>query len=315
LSTPGLLLGVDGGGTKTEALVADLDGRVLARGRGPAGNLHNGGIGRLGESLSAAVEGALGELPGPLRPAGGGGALWRSARIAAACFGLAGIDSAADEAEVSSWIRERGAAARFTVVNDAELVLAAGTPAGWGLALVSGTGSVCLGRSRDGRTARAGGWGPLLGDEGSAYHVAIEALRLAARTADGRAAAHGLLGAALAHWGLKDAAVLVRRVHAAGAAPAEIAGLAPRVLELATQGDPGARGVVEGAAWELAVLVRTVVRRLGLERPPLALAGGLLRTALRPALAAVLGDEVGAGAYVTEPAGGAIVLAQRLLAS
>ena len=66
-----------------------------------------------------------------------------------------------DEAQLTTWVRNQAIAERFVVVNDSELVVAAGTPEGWGVALISGAGSVCLGRSPQGRTIRVGGWGHL----------------------------------------------------------------------------------------------------------------------------------------------------------
>src|SRR6202007_525984 len=74
------------------------------------------------------------------------------------------------------------------------LILAGGPPEGWGVALVGGTGSVCLGRTREGRTVRVGGWGPILGDEGSGYQIAVNALRRPTQTADGRASAKAVRG-------------------------------------------------------------------------------------------------------------------------
>jgi len=213
------------------------------------------------------------------------------------------------------WIEpsEQEITPRFTVVNDSELILAGGTPDGWGVALVAGTGSVCLGRTREGRTVRVGGWGPILGDEGSGYQIAVSALRRVTQTADGRAEAKALLAAVLRHWSLPEAGALIRYVHRAEATPSEIAGLATVVLDLATRGDDDARAIVEGAADELAGHVRTVVRKLGVKQPPLALSGGLLRAGLRQALLTRIGDDVGTVNYVNDPPVGGVVLARRLL--
>src|SRR5437867_2078274 len=284
---PEVLLAVDGGGTKTQAVVADLEGKVLARGLAPSSTVHNVGFEESCQALSTAIEGALVNVLGP--QARGEGRAWRSARIAAACFGLAGVDSPEDEAQISRWVREQAIAPRFSVVNDSELILAAGTPEGWGLALVAGTGSVCLGRTREGRTVRAGGWGPILGDEGSGYQIALSALHLATQTVDGRAQATALLDAVLRHWSLREAGALIRHVHAETTTPSEIAGLATAVLDLATRNDPDARAIVEEAAAALAVHVRTVVRKMGVAKPPLALAGGLLRASRRQAVLAQVG--------------------------
>jgi N-acetylglucosamine kinase-like BadF-type ATPase len=313
MSETGLLLAVDGGGTKTQALVADLEGNVLARGLGPGSNVHNVGFEQSCRAVSTAIDGALLQVAGLRAPRDGRAG--RRAPIAAACFGLAGIDAPEDEAEVSRWVRQQTIADRFVVVNDAELVLAGGTPEGWGVALISGTGSVCLGRAPNGRTVRVGGWGPLLGDEGSGYEIASHALRAVARSVDGREQAPDLAKAVLRHWSLDNATSLIRFVHAPTTTAAKIAGLAPVVLEQAQDGDAVARDILERAAGELAAQVQTVIERLKLTRPPLALAGGMLRGALREGVVRQVGSGIASVTYVSDPPLGAVVLARRLLAT
>ena len=122
------------------------------------------------------------------------------------------------------------------VIEDAALLLAAGTPDGWGVAVVAGTGSMAFARGADGRTARAGGWGPLLGDEGSGYAIALAGLRAAARAADGRAAATPLTDRLLAAFGLTRPEELIGVVYRGGDRAA-LAALAPVVLEAADAGD------------------------------------------------------------------------------
>lgn len=309
----GLLLAVDGGGTKTHALVTDLQGKILARGLGPGSNVHNVGFDQSCKAVTTAIDGALMQVPG-LRPAGGGQS-WRGAPIAAACFGLAGVDAPEDEAQVARWVRQQTIAERFLVVNDGELVLAGGTPEGWGVALISGTGSVCLGRSSNGRTVRVGGWGPLLSDEGSGYEIASHALRAVARSVDGREQAPALVAAVLRHWSIRDPGALIRHVHAPTTAAADIAALAPVVAELAQGGDAVSRDILDRAARELADQVATVIERLKLTRPPLALAGGMLRGALREAVVKHIGSAIASVQYVADPPLGAVVLARRLLAA
>lgn len=310
-----LLLAVDGGGTNTQALVTDLDGNVLSRGLGPSSNLHNVGFDRSCEAISTAIEGALAQVRGSAPAATAtASARWRTAGIAAACLGLSGVDSAQDEAQVSRWVKDQAIAPRFMVVNDSELVLAGGTPAGWGVALISGTGSVCLGRSAEGRSARVGGWGPLLGDEGSGYHIARLALLRATQAADGRAEAPALLKGVLRHWSLSEPTALIRHVHAPTTTAADLAGLAGVVLDLAGRNDPVATEVITEAARELARHIDTVVRILRLTKPPIALGGGLmLRAVLRKAVLAAVQSELGPVAQVADPPLGAVVLARRLL--
>jgi N-acetylglucosamine kinase-like BadF-type ATPase len=312
MSETGLLLAVDGGGTKTQALVTDLQGKVLARGLGPGSNVHNVGFDESCKAVTTAIDGALLQVVG--LGSARGGQSWRGAPIAAACFGLAGVDAPEDEAEVARWVRQQTIAERFLVVNDGELVLAGGTPDGWGVALISGTGSVCLGRASSGRTVRVGGWGPLLSDEGSGYEIAAHALRAVARSVDGREQAPGLVNAILRHWSLRDPSSLIRFVHAPTTSAADIAALAPVVVHQAQHGDTVARGILERAARELAAQVATVIERLKLDRPPLALAGGMLRGALREAVVKQIGSTIASVTYVADPPLGAVVLARRLLA-
>jgi N-acetylglucosamine kinase-like BadF-type ATPase len=305
-----LLLGVDGGGTSTQAVVTDLQGQVLGRGTGPGSNHHRVGFDQLRRSISVAVEEALRPLIGP--PTDAGQPAWRRAPLAAACLGLAGVDTPEDADRVSRWAREEALAPLVSVVNDSELVLAAGTPDGWGIALISGTGSVCLGRGPDGRTVRVGGWGYLMGDEGSGYQVARQALRVASQTADGRGEAQALLQAVLRHWSLDRPSALIARAHAPSTTQADIARLAVVVLELAGAGDPAARAIVAEAAFELARHVDAAAQRLAVVRPPLALAGGLMTAGLRGAVQAALRTEVGPVTHVADPPLGAVVLARRL---
>ncbi len=308
-ASPRFLLAVEGGGSKTTALLTDLDGKNVGRGFGPGSNPHAVGFEAAGKAVAMAIDGALINATGRLPE----GSSWRETGVAAACFGLAGIDGPEDEAQLTAWVKDQAIAERFVVVNDSELVVAAGTPDGWGIALISGAGSVCLGRSPQGRTIRVGGWGHLLGDEGSGYRLALEALRLATQTVDGRADAEALVRAILRHWSLSDAGALIRHVHAPGMTPADIAGLAPAVVALAAGGDPAARGLVEQGVKDLARQVDTAIRKLALTNPPLALAGSLLRSDMRRALVAAITSPIGEVAYVEDPCRGAVTLARRLL--
>ncbi|HEY5908953.1 MAG TPA: BadF/BadG/BcrA/BcrD ATPase family protein [Vicinamibacteria bacterium] len=306
-----LLLAVDGGGTRTRAAVADLEGRVLARGFGPGSNLQTVGLQAVGAALTTAIEGALLQLPGGIHK--GEGPAWRSGRLAAACFGLAGVDSKQDEAHIAAWVKDQAIAPKFAVLNDSELVLACGTPDGVGVALISGTGSICLGRAKDGRTARAGGWGPLVGDEGSGHELSVRALRLAVRTTDGRSSSPALLRAALAHFAQPDAQALVNHLHTPGTTPADIASFGTTVVDLAAKGDADADQLVNDAVAELVTHVRVVMRALRLEKPPLALAGGVLRSQVRTLLVGALGEEIGPVTHVADPVAGAVTLARRML--
>ena len=307
-----MLLAVEGTGARTQALLTDAMGKNLARGFGECSNPNVVGFEAAAKAISGAVEGALVNALGP-HALTGSSSPWRTAGIAAACFGLGGVDDADDEARFSRWIREQGFAERFVVVNDADLVIAGGTPDGWGVALICGVGSVCVARSAQGKVVRVGGWGPLLGDEGSGYQLALAALRLATQTADGRADAQALLDAVLRHWNLPEAGALIRHVHAPGMGPGEVAPLAGAVIDLVAKGDPAARRLVEDAAAQLARQVETVIRKLALRHPPLALGGTLVRGDMKRALLAAITTEIGPVAHVPDPCRGAVTFALRLL--
>ncbi len=297
-----LLLGVDGGGSKTRALVADRDLRVLGVGAAGSSNVQVVGLAGVAAAVSAAAAAAL-------RAAAAG------AQPLAVCLGLAGVGRAEQRGQVAGWAAGAFGGAPCAVVTDIELVLAAGAPAGWGLALIAGTGSACLGRAPGGASVKVGGWGFLLGDEGSGYDLARRALRLATQAADGRADAERLLRAVLAHYDLPDADGLVARVYTGDTAPAAIAALAAPVVALAEAGDPQARALLDESAAALAHMGVTAARRLGLAGGAVALGGGLLGSSpyLRARLDERLGPAWSPMTYVDDPARGALVLARRLL--
>jgi len=299
-----LLLGIDGGGSGTRALLADRSGAILGVGAAGPSNYQATGFDTATQAIQSAADAAF-------HAAG----IDHIEPVAAICLGLAGAGRPEDRARFEAWATRQGLARRCVVVSDAELVLAAGTPEGWGVALICGTGSIAWGRAPDGRTARAGGWGYLLGDEGSGYDIAQRALRLATQTADGRAAAPALLQAALDHWGLEAPEQLIGQVYRTETTRAEIAALAGRIVALAGTGEPAAAGLLDDAARELARLAVAVARKLNLIAPPIALAGGLFSACdrLRQGIATYASVEPGTLAYVEEPARGAVAIARRML--
>ena len=297
------VLGIDGGGSKTLALVAAAGGEILGRGEAGPSNYQVIGLEVALASLEAATEAALASA-GRERD-----------DLAAACVGLAGVARPEDRERLAAWAAYYLPRVPMTIANDAQLVLAAGTPHGWGVALICGTGSIALGRSPDGRNARAGGWGYLLGDEGSGYAIGLACLRAVLRAYDGRGPHTELVRPVLAHYGLDDPGGLVSRTYGAAAGPAQIAALAGLVDAAALAGDAVAFDIIRDAGSELALAVRAVVRSLELAGSvPCGLAGGVIvrGTALRAAFidaAAALDCDLAPVALVPEPATGAVSLA------
>lgn len=298
-----LLLGVYGGGSGTQAVVARIDGTVIGRGLGPPCDHHTVGLAEACQALKTAITGAFGSMKTTS---------WTEAGLGAACFGLAGIDSADDVALFTRWLKEERVLFPVSIINDSEVILNGGTPEGWGVALISATGSICVGRTAAGASARVGGWGHILVDQGSGYEIARMGLSLATRTADKRGDDTALLQAALAHWGLKRPEELMVFVYRPQTTADDIASFAARVLELASR-NASARRIVDQAAADLAAQFDCVAHTLGLDRPPLALGGTTMRVVLKKAVLDHLGPRVGPVSLVTEPVLGAVAAARRLL--
>lgn len=300
------LIGVDGGGSKTTALIAGLDGNVVGRGIGGSSNYHAIGIEAACKALDQAIENAFSSAN--LSP--------DSTTVKAACFGLAGVDRPGDQAPLQAWAENRWPGMPAIFVSDARLVLEAGTPDGWGIGVICGTGSIVIGRSMDGQTARAGGWGYLLGDEGSGYDIGLTALRSVVRAADGRGQETLLTEAILTHWGLGVVNDLVSFVYRSEVTKKEIAALAALVEVTALRGDNVSQGILNTAGHELALAAEVVINRLMLPQTvPCALVGGIFlhgKLVLEQFFASTreLGVVLSPVQQVAEPALGAVRLAK-----
>ncbi len=312
MSAPSLL-GIDGGGTSTVAWLASAQGEVLGRGRAGASNIKAVGASAARAALDGSIALAFNDAGLPVRP------------VDAACLGLAGFDRPEDKALLREWSDGSGWARRLVLANDGDLVVAAGTPEGWGLGVIAGTGSIAVGRAPDGRTARAGGWGHLLGDEGSGYMVALAALRRVMRRFDGRDSQpqgpDPLTRRICRALGIDGPSKLVAAVYAPGCDRTRIAALAAEVVATAADDPELARSILEPAGAELAEAVAAVARTLGWSQGPipLAMAGGFLLSSAdvsRSLLDHLARNGLTVEATpVPEPVQGAVALAKRSLAS
>jgi N-acetylglucosamine kinase-like BadF-type ATPase len=258
------VLGIDVGGTKTVCLLADDHGKVIASGREEGANLQAVGELALEKVLHSVMERTLdgtGTVPSVI------------------CLGIAGVDRAEDEAVVRGIMARIGYKARILVVNDALIALHAGVGAAAGIVIVSGTGSIAYGRNDRGESARAGGWGHVLGDEGSGYWIGRLALRAVVRHADGRSPATDLTPRLLEHFAVQRAEELINRVYHDGLTPRSIAAIASYVQDAHDRGDVVATGILSRAAGELATAATAVTERLELAASAFTfvLAGGMFR--------------------------------------
>jgi len=316
-----LVLGIDGGGSKCAVVLARLTAagaggmHIVGRGRGGPANPRVAGHDVARASITAAIEAAFADAGLELQP------------VAAACLGLAGVGLPEDRDAVLAWATQAGLADTVLVVPDGLLPFADGVAEPWGVVLIAGTGSLALalprGDTLSAATAadRCGGWGPLLGDEGSGHTIGLAALKAAMRAADGRGPDTILHAALLKRFGAARAADLVGCIHAPGVGRREIADAAREVLAAADVGDAVAAAILTRAATELATHVRTLAERNSLTSGvyPLRLTGGLLAgsATLRRLVVESLvasGHEPGGVLVVSDPAAAAARFAATVMA-
>ncbi|HLT59471.1 MAG: hypothetical protein LOD91_00415 [Limnochordales bacterium] len=264
------LLALDGGGTKTDAVALDIHGRVGARRTVGPSNLQNLGEDACRRALAEAIDGVLAAVG------------LKRHQIRAACLGVGGLDTDADVSAYSRIVADLfgPAASRVQLESDGFIPIFSGTRGRPGIALIAGTGSMAVGIDDAGRRARAGGWGALLGDEGSAFDIGRQALMLALRAMDGRGRSTRLRGDIERHFGMPLPAVVAMLYRQGQSRETAIASVARTVAAAADEGDGTSRVLLHKAAKELALCVRAVLRQLRFARQPVpvVLSGSLFRS-------------------------------------
>ena len=262
-----LILGVDGGQTSTKCVLMDADGRVLGHGRG-VGLIHlaaEGGPERMREALGACIASAFADADIEARP------------LEAIGLGLTGITSAeAPEAQTVRTLVAETFMPRIVVVeNDAYTALLGAHAGGPGVVAISGTGSIVCGINARGDLARAGGWGWLLGDEGSGLWIGRSGLMAALRAVDEIGPPTALVGGFLSHFAIGDMLAVKPIVYRSDFGAKGFAALAAVVSDAARDGDAVAQDVIAAGGAALAELVSAVVRRLDADAAlPVAPVGG-----------------------------------------
>ena len=257
--TAGVVLGVDGGNTKTDLAVATLDGEVIASLRGPGSNSHGLGVGGAVDVIASLVDGVAFD-----RPAEHG------------AFFLCGADVDQDIAELSAEIDARAWTREATVDNDTFALLRAGSDRADAVAVICGAGINCVGRRADGRVARYPSLGWETGDWGGAEAVGREALFLAARAEDGRGEATALVDVVRSHFGLATAYAVGEAVHYRRERDVRLGELAAAVVAAAGDGDAVARALVDRLANEIVLMVRRAFADLDVREADVVLGGGML---------------------------------------
>jgi N-acetylglucosamine kinase-like BadF-type ATPase len=252
---PALYVGVDGGGTRTRAVVAGED--LVVRGRGTAGpsNASRGSLAHVMEVIHEAIDDAL------------EGAGIGQGDVHGICCGVAGVDASGMKDRLQWSLEKIFGFGLIQVTTDARIALAGageGPVDAPGIILIAGTGAIAFGRNAKGEEARAGGWGPLLGDEGSGYAIAREGLMAVVRYLDQRGPDTLLRTTVLSSEGIGTTAELLHRIHRPDGGAAEVAAFFPMVLDAARQGDPISLEIFRRAGAELGLAVVTVARKLGM---------------------------------------------------
>jgi N-acetylglucosamine kinase-like BadF-type ATPase len=259
------VVGIDGGGSTVRAVVMDENLSVVGQSAGGAVNPNLVGRAAAAGTIQTAVRAALAKTA--LTPE----------QIGAVGIGVAGADAAHSADWLRETVRDVLPGAVVAASSDHEIALAGAHGERRGILVLAGTGSLACGANSAGDYVRVGGWGYLLGDEGSGFWLGMEGLRMVARAADGRSRQTGLTAALLERLGLADAGALAAWLYWADTPRnPEVAALAGLVLEQAALGETAAQTIVEQAARELALAARAVQHRLNMEPLPLAFAGGLL---------------------------------------
>ena len=303
-----IVVGIDGGGSKTRVVVANAHGKELGSAEGPGSAVRPGAADKSAEVIAELVRAALAD------------AKRADVQPQVLCVGVAGVGDDTQRQALIAQLEPLALAAELIVVPDATVALDDAFGDGAGVLLIAGTGSVAFGRGPSGEFARCGGWGPVFGDEGSGSWIGRRALGIAAAAADGREAPTALLGAVLTAAQANEPRELI--AWAAAATPGTLATLAPAVLAAADSGDRRADTLLAMAAEELVLHVRTLARALFLDERaavPVALAGGLLArgSALRRRVEQRMKSAVPGAQLRTQPvdpARGAVKGALKLLA-
>jgi len=264
VSNERLVMGIDGGGTRTRAALVSLERGWLGTGAAGSGNHHDVGFEEVSRHVGAARDAAF--LAADLNPG----------PVDAAFLGMAGAATPSDHDRLCEIGRALSLAHIIAAGSDLQVALAGGLPDRPGVVLIAGTGSSCYGRHADGRTGRAGGFGSSFDDGGSATDIGRRALVACIRAADGRASPTVITEQLLDRLGVGTVRDIPARVDDGGFTRKEIAALAPLVTKAAGSGDAICQEILRAGANELALCVVTVAEKLDLPNPEVVLAGGLL---------------------------------------
>lgn len=297
------VIGVDGGGSKTHAVILDANFAILGEGVAGPSNPLRVGIANAAVAIREAIDSAC-EV-----------AQLRRSDLVAAEIGLAG----ARRKELIARMREALLGlgiGEIVVVGDAEIALYGATEGEPGLIVIAGTGSICCGINSRGKRICAGGWGPIAGDEGGGAWIARRALRAIAHAVDGRGPTTSLTSSACAYFHVSDPNDLSTAIYAPTITNERLAGFTSYVIDAAKAKDRIAREILAEGGRELGLAAAAVIRNLKLERETFQVAyvGGVFKAAQELLLASVREEvkRVAPNAYLAPPRFSPAIAAARM---
>ena len=266
------VLAVDAGGTWCRAALCSREGQILGFAQGGSCNYHSIGVEKATNTLAAVLNSLTKK---------------QTVQVSCAVFALAGLDTKRDQTVLTSIVHNALSAAniaadRIYLDNDAMLTLKGSVGLDNGVIIAAGTGSIACGIAKDNQQVRVGGWGNLVGDEGSGYSIGKAAITYILKAYDGRERPSGISTAVLSKMSFADEDDLVNWVYSPEYSVQQIAAIAPVIVKLAEEGDQQAIKIIEHVSQELEEMVLTVVRKLGLFDAPfkLIMSGGILQNTI-----------------------------------
>jgi len=260
------VIGIDGGGTKSAISIADLRGNIVLTEYGGPTNIRAWDeymvFNELRSLILSAVEHA--------------GLNLEDCR--AICIGSAGAGRQEEQRILREYVKAIGIKGNIVITNDAEIVIAEATGGREGVVVIAGTGSIAYGIGKNGERVRVGGWGHMVGDEGSAYYIGLKAIKAALRCYDGRDPYTELLPMLMEEIGIKSPEEFVGFVYGKDTEKKEIAAVAKVVDRAYKKGDSRAKEILMDAAQQLFLLARTAIRGIKAEHDPITVvvSGGVL---------------------------------------
>ena len=262
-----MILGVDSGGSKTKAVLVDRELNLLGVGVNGPGNFHDVGDEIARRNILEAINEALAEADGGLMDIEYGG------------FGISGVDTEKDHAIMSNSLADLEIAGEKSIVNDVVMSHYSSVGNSPGVTVVGGSGSKFYGRNENGEEVKMGGWGWLVGDEGSGFQISRRGIQEATKAYDGRREDSLLVDFVLEHFDLGNFEEIISRLHEGLEHPKDISSFSKRVVEAAEMGDEAAEEVIEEACREIVLGICSAKKKLDIGEPfRVGLTGGVFKS-------------------------------------